>query len=109
MFAAPFHIGKTVAEAPDEYRRRSPAHNASKLRSPLLIHANTSDVDVQLPEVQQLISALHEAHRSFEHRIYTNAPGGHYFNRLDTPLALESRREIWRFLARHLHPPRPVK
>jgi len=41
LFAAPYHLGKTVAEAPDEYRRRSPAWNAEKLRTPLLLHANT--------------------------------------------------------------------
>ena len=29
-------------------------------------------------------------------------PGGHYFNRIDTPLAKESRKEVWAFLARHL-------
>ena len=28
--------------------------------------------------------------------------GGHSFNRLDTPLARQSRREIYAFLARHL-------
>ena len=31
----------------------------------------------------------------------------HLFNRLDTPTARDSRAEIWRFLARHLTPPRP--
>jgi hypothetical protein len=36
-----------------------------------------------------------------------NVPGGHLFNRLDTPTARDSRAEIWRFLARHLAPPRP--
>lgn len=109
MFAASYHIGKTVAESPEEYRRRSPAYQAAKLRSPLLIQANTSDVDVQLPEVMRLITALNEAGKNFEHRIYTNSPGGHYFNRLDTPAALESRQEIWRFLGMHLRQPRPVK
>jgi dipeptidyl aminopeptidase/acylaminoacyl peptidase len=109
MFAEPFHIGKTMTEAPEEYRRRSPAYNAHKLKTPLLIHANTSDVDVQFPEIQRLITALNDAGKNFEHRIYTNAPGGHYFNRLDTTFAIESRKEIWRFLGKHLHPPKPVK
>lgn len=45
---------------------------------------------------------------SFQYRIYDNAPGGHVFNRLDTPGARESRREAWRFLAGHLKPVRPV-
>lgn len=109
LFAAPFHIGKTVAEAPEEYRRRSPAANVEKLRTPLLIHANTNDEDVNIAEVRRLIDALQAAGKTFEYRIYTNAPGGHLFNRIDTPTARESRAEIWRFLARHLKPPRPVK
>jgi dipeptidyl aminopeptidase/acylaminoacyl peptidase len=109
LFSAPYHLGKTVAEAPDEYRRRSPAFNADKLRAPLLLHANSNDEDVPLSEVQRLIAALRQANKNFELHVYTNAPGGHLFNRLDTPLALESRAEIWHFLAKHLRPPKPPK
>jgi len=109
MFAEPYHIGKTAAEAPEEYRRRSPAYNAAKLATPLLVHVNTSDQDVQFPEALRLLTALNDAGKIFEQRIYTNAPGGHYFNRLDTPLAIESRKEIWSFLDKHLHPPKPVR
>jgi hypothetical protein len=29
------------------------------------------------------------------------APGGHCFNRIDTPLAKESRQEVWAFLAKY--------
>jgi len=104
LFAAPYHLGKTVAEAPEEYRRRSPAWNAQKLRTPLLIHANTNDEDVNIAEVQKLINALQSAGKDFEYRVYTNAPGGHLFNRLDTAVGRESRGEIWRFLARYLRP-----
>lgn len=102
LFAAPYHLGKTLAEAPEEYRRRSPAWNAAKLSTPLLIHANTNDEDVNVHEVERLIRALQEAGKDFSYHIYTNAPGGHRFNRLDTPLARESRAEIWGFLAKHL-------
>jgi dipeptidyl aminopeptidase/acylaminoacyl peptidase len=104
LFAAPYHLGKTVAEAPEEYRRRSPAWNAAKLHTPLLVHANTNDEDVNVHEVERLISALQAAEKDFSYRIYTNAPGGHLFNRLDTEVARESRAEIWRFLAKHLQP-----
>jgi len=104
LFAAPYHLGKTVAEAPEEYRRRSPARNAQKLHTPLLIHANTNDEDVKLAEVQKLIEALQAAGKNFNYRIYTNAPGGHLFNRLDTVQGRESREEIWRFLAKYLRP-----
>ena len=104
LFAAPYHLGKTVAEAPEEYHRRSPAWNAQKLRTPLLIHANTNDEDVNIAEVQKLISALQAAGKDFQYRIYTNAPGGHLFNRIDTQVARESRTEVWKFLARFLRP-----
>jgi dipeptidyl aminopeptidase/acylaminoacyl peptidase len=107
LFSAPYHIGKTVAEAPEEYRRRSPAWNVAKLQTPLLIQANTNDQDVNIHEIERLISALRETGKSFSCHVYTNAPGGHYFNRLDTVAAQESRAEIWRFLARYLHPPKP--
>ncbi len=106
LFSAPYHLGKTVAEAPEEYRRRSPAANAAKLRTPLLIHANTNDEDVNVKEVELLINALKMEHKDFCYRIYTNAPGGHLFNRLDTTTAHDSRREIWSFIAKYLKPPR---
>jgi len=102
LFAAPYHLGKTVAEAPEEYHRRSPARNAEKLHTPLLIHANTNDEDVKFEEVQKLIEALQAAHKEFSYHIYTNAPGGHLFNRLDTAQGRQSRAEIWRFLAKYL-------
>src|SRR5262245_14573321 len=104
LFAAPYHLGKTVAEAPEEYRRRSPARSAQKLHTPLLIHANTNDEDVKFEEVKKLIEALQAAGKDFSYRIYTNAPGGHLFNRLDTAQARESREEIWRFLDKYLRP-----
>jgi dipeptidyl aminopeptidase/acylaminoacyl peptidase len=107
LFAAPYHLGKTAREARDEYRRRSPAWNAEKLHTPLLVHANTNDEDVTVREVERLIRALQAAEKDFQYRIYTNAPGGHLFNRLDTAAARDSRNEIWRFLAVHLKPPHP--
>ena len=58
-------------------------------------------------EVEHLIKSLKAEGKQFEYRIYEDAPGAHIFNRLDTPLALESRREIYRFLAKYLKPPNP--
>ena len=86
----------------DEYRRRSPVFWASKLKTPLLVHATTNDRDVNVIEADYLIAALKAAGKSFEHRIYQDAPGGHSFNRIDTAFAKESRREIWTFLEKHL-------
>jgi dipeptidyl aminopeptidase/acylaminoacyl peptidase len=108
LFSAPYHLGKTVAEAPQEYRRRSPAANAARLRTPLLVHSNTNDEDVNVKEVELLLNALKAQHKEFSYHIYTNAPGGHLFNRLDTQIALNSRREIWTFLSKYLKPGRRV-
>jgi dipeptidyl aminopeptidase/acylaminoacyl peptidase len=109
QFSAPYHIGKTAEEDVNEYRRRSPAWNADKLQAPLLIHTTTNDEDVNVLEVEHLIKALKAADRKFEHKIYKDAPGGHEFNRIDTKLAKESRAEVYRFLAKYLNPPNPVK
>lgn len=100
MFAG--FIGKPAADDPAEYRKRSPVNHVAKLETPLLVHTNTNDEDVNVMEVEHLIEALKAAGKTFEYKIYENAPGGHSFNRLDTPLARESRREIYAFLARYL-------
>lgn len=97
-------IGKDAVNDPAEYRRRSPVNHVEKLRIPLLVHTNTIDEDVNVMEVQHLIEALTAAKKTFEYKIYQAAPGGHEFNRIDTRLARESRKEIWAFLARHLRP-----
>jgi dipeptidyl aminopeptidase/acylaminoacyl peptidase len=109
LYSAPYHIGKNAEENVDEYRHRSPAWNAEKLQTPLLIHTTTNDEDVNVLEVEHLIQALKAADKKFEYKIYKNAPGGHSFNRLDTKLAKESRAEVYRFLAKYLTPPKPVK
>ncbi len=109
LFSAPYHIGKSAADNVNEYKRRSPAWNAEKLQTPLLIHTTTNDEDVNVLEVEHLIKSLKAAGKKFEYKIYENAPGGHAFNRIDTKLAKESRAEIYRFLAGYLAPPNPVK
>ncbi|MCK6683997.1 MAG: alpha/beta fold hydrolase [Thermoanaerobaculia bacterium] len=101
-FAAKNHIGKKVVEDVDEYRKRSPVFHAAKLKTPLLVHATTNDRDVHVLETENLVAALKAADRRFEYKIYKDAPGGHGFNRIDTLLARESRREIWAFLEKHL-------
>jgi dipeptidyl aminopeptidase/acylaminoacyl peptidase len=104
LYSAPYHIGRTVREDVMEYRRRSPVFHAKELQTPLLIHGNTNDEDVNILEVQHLVEALKSEGKKFDYKIYQDAPGGHYFNRVDTKAARESRREIWRFLAGYLHP-----
>jgi dipeptidyl aminopeptidase/acylaminoacyl peptidase len=97
-------IGKQAEDDPMEYRKRSPVFYADKLDTPLLVHSNTNDEDVNVMEVQHLIEAFKAAGKTFELKIYDNAPGGHSFNRLDTALARQSRQEIYAFLAKYLKP-----
>lgn len=101
-------LGKTADEDPMEYRRRSPYFHAAELQTPLLIHTNTNDEDVNVMEVEHLIDALKAAGKQslFQYKIYQNAPGGHYFNRIDTAFARASRQEVYKFLDGYLHPAR---
>lgn len=102
LFAAPYHIGKTPEQAVDEYRRRSPVWNVHKLKLPLMVTSSTNDRDVNVVEVEQLITHLKAAGKTFEHRIEQDAPGGHAWDRIDTTFARKAREAMYTFLARHL-------
>jgi dipeptidyl aminopeptidase/acylaminoacyl peptidase len=108
LYSAPYHIGKTVRDDIGEYRKRSPITYAKNLETPLLIHGNTNDEDVNVMEVENFVEVLKAEGKKFDYKIYENAPGGHYFNRTETKMAKESRREIYRFLGGYLHPASPV-
>ncbi len=95
-------IGKQIEDNVMEYRRRSPVFHAEKLKTPLLIHTTTNDEDVNVLEVEHMIAALKAAGKKFEYKIYENAPGAHRFNRIDTKLAKDSRKEMWDFLGKYL-------
>lgn len=110
LYSADYHIGKTAYENVEEYRRRSPAWNAHKFKNtPLLIHTNTNDEDVNVLEVEHLIKSLKAEGKTFEYQIFKDAPGGHSFDRLDTQLAKKTRFKIYRFLGKHLKPVNPFK
>lgn len=109
LFSAKYHIGKTAEEDVAEYRKRSPAWQVDRYDgTPLLIHTSTNDEDVNVLEVERLIEAFAAKGKQVTSKIYDAAPGGHFFNRIDTRLARESRREVWQFLAPFLKPERPV-
>jgi dipeptidyl aminopeptidase/acylaminoacyl peptidase len=109
LYSADYHVGKTVRQDIEEYKRRSPVWNVDKLAVPLLIHTSTNDEDVNVIEVEHLIQALKAANKTFEYKVFDAAPGGHSFDRMDMPSARSARAEIWAFLARHLKPPRPPR
>jgi dipeptidyl aminopeptidase/acylaminoacyl peptidase len=108
LYSADYHIGQTPEENVKEYRRRSPVWNVEKLRTPLLIHTNTNDEDVNVLEVESLINALKAADKKFEYEIFKDMPGGHSFDRLDTKKAKEIRVKIYEFLAKYLNPAKPL-
>jgi len=109
LYSADYHIGKTAMQDVQEYRRRSPAWNAAKLNTPLLIHTNTIDEDVNVLEVEHLIQALKAEGKKFEYEIFQDIPGGHSFDRMDTKKAKQIRVKIYKFLAGYLQPPKPIK
>lgn len=109
LYSVDYHIGKTAYEDVEEYKRRSPAWQAHKLKTPLLIHTNTNDADVNVLEVEHLIKSLKAEGKKFEYKIYQDLPGGHSFNRMDTKVAREIRMEIYTFLAKYLNPPKTFK
>jgi dipeptidyl aminopeptidase/acylaminoacyl peptidase len=110
LFEADYHIGQSANQNVAEYRRRSPAWNTHKMKdTPLLIHTNTNDDDVNVLEVEHLIKSLKADGKKFEHEIFQNIPGGHSFDRIDTKTAQEIRFKIHRFMAKTLKPERPFK
>lgn len=109
LYSADYHLGKTANQNVEEYKRRSPAWNADKLQTPLLIHTNTNDDDVNVLEVEHLIQALKAAGKHFQYEIYKDIPGGHSFDRIDTQFAQNVRVKIYKFLAQYLHPQHPIE
>lgn len=110
LYSADYHIGKTVNEDVAEYRRRSPAWNTHRMGdTPLLIHSNTIDDDVNVLEVEHLIKSLKADGKKFEYEIYQAIPGGHSFDRIDTKKANQIRVKIYKFLADKLKPPKPIR
>ncbi|MEJ2593988.1 MAG: prolyl oligopeptidase family serine peptidase [bacterium] len=110
LYAADYHIGKNANENIEEYRKRSPAWNTHKFQNtPLLIHTNTNDDDVNVLEVEHLIKSLKADNKQFEYEIFKDVEGGHSFDRIDTQTAQEIRVKIWKFLAHHLNPENPIR
>lgn len=108
LFSADYHLGKTADQNVQEYKKRSPAWNAHKLQTPLLIHTNTNDEDVNVLEVEHLIKSLKAEGKKFEYEIFKDVPGGHSFDRMDHKVGREIRIKIYKFLDRYLNPPKKI-
>lgn len=109
LYSADYHLGKTAQENVEEYKKRSPAWNTHKLKTPLLIHTNTNDDDVNVLEVEHLIKGLKADGKKFEYEIFQDVEGGHSFDRIDTRTAKTIRLKIYAFLNKYLQPPKPLK
>lgn len=110
LFEADYHIGANANDNVQEYRRRSPAWNTHKYKgTPLLIHTNTNDEDVNVLEVEHLIKSLKAEEKPFEYEIFESLPGGHSFDRMDTKTAKEIRLKIYNHLSKYLKPEKPFK
>ena len=107
LYSVDYHIGETAYQNTEEYKKRSPAWLADKLETPLLIHTNTNDSDVNVLEVEHLIKSLKAADKEFEYEIYEDVAGGHAFDRMDTNTAREIRLKVYKFLGQYLNPPKP--
>jgi len=110
LYEAEYHIGKSANDNVQEYRRRSPAWNTNKFDgTPLLIHTNTNDDDVNVLEVEHLIKSLKVEGKPFEYEIFDALPGGHSFDRMDSKIGKEIRLKIHFHLAKVLKPEKPFK
>ena len=114
IFAAQKAFGGTLAERPQAYIERSPIAHARKLRTPLLVHAATNDDDVFIIENRNLRDSMVVAGKAraglFYYREWVDPPGGHSFNRIDTPEARESWNATLAFLRSFLNPSsRPMR
>jgi len=109
LFSAQYHLGKDAKDNIEEYKRRSPAWNAHKLKTPLLIHTNTNDDDVNVLEVEHLIKSLKAEGKQFSFEIFKDVEGGHSFDRIDTRKAKEIRLKIYGYLNQYLNPSRKLQ
>ncbi len=105
--------GGTYAQNPRMYIARSPDAHARELKIPLLVHAASNDDDVFIVENRNLRDSMVAAGKDraglYRYREFTDPPGGHGFNRIQTREGLESWNETLVFLRKYLHPERAPK
>ena len=109
LFSVKYHVGCLPEENPAEYARRSPVSYAKNLACPLLMTTCVNDDDVSWTDVQRMADALKAAGKDFEYKVYPRMEGAHKFDSIDSMEACEIRLITWKFMAKHLNPPRPFR
>ena len=118
-FATQSRIQGLPFEKRDLYIQRSPLYLVDKLKTPLLVHVATNDLDVNYVEDQQIVDALRSRKPDLaETKVYVDPPtwgasGGHAFSRrvnpdtlqrVDSPEQIDSWNRTWVFLEWNLRP-----
>ncbi len=106
-FTPDYHVGKSPAQDPEEYAKRSPVTYARLLERPLMITTCRNDDDVSWLEVQRMIDSLTFYKKDFRYKVYDSLPGAHLFERIDSREASEIRFNAYMFLNEYLKPPYP--
>jgi dipeptidyl aminopeptidase/acylaminoacyl peptidase len=113
LFIAQAGFGGSYLDKPRPYIERSPVAHVRELKIPLLVHAASNDDDVFIIENRNLRDSMTVAGKVREglytYREWRDPPGGHGFNRIQTPEARESWNETLAFLRKYLHPERTAK
>lgn len=113
IFAAQPGFGGSLLERPQAYIERSPIAHARELRTPLLVHTASNDDDVFIIENHNLRDSMIVAGKDrvglYYYREWQDPPGGHAFNRIQTPQAKESWKATLAFLRWYLHPARTTR
>ncbi|KAI0072243.1 alpha/beta-hydrolase [Panus rudis PR-1116 ss-1] len=63
-------LGGTVKEIPDEYDRRSPVHNADKIKAPLLIQQGSLDAIVPPNQAEAIVKTIREKGGRIEYIVF---------------------------------------
>jgi dienelactone hydrolase len=112
LFSEQRGFGARLEENPKPYIERSPVAHVRKLQTPLLVHAADNDDDVFIIENRNLRDSMVVAGKDraglYTYKEYHRPPGGHEFNRVDTPQGRESWEETVAFLNRFLQPRRAL-
>ncbi len=108
-FTPSYHIGESIEENPEEYKRRSPTTFAKDLQKPLMIYTNTNDNDVYVEEVELMIETLKQHGKDFRYKVFEDASGGHGFDRIDSKEATDICFTVYEFMAEYLKPSTPFK